>query len=75
MQIIEKPYEELANAIVILAAKDYKQALRALMRDPESSPAQQRVNSIEHFFCSQWYRQLTKVDGHLLLKKLKEAVA
>lgn len=75
MQKIDDPYENLANAIVIQATKDYKQALRALMRDPYSSPAQQRVNSIESFFCSKWYQQLTKVDGYLLMKKLKEVVA
>ena len=75
MQKIDDPYENLANAIVIQAAKDYKRALQALMRDPDSSPAQQRVYSIESFFCSKWYLQLTKVDGCLLMKKLKELVA
>jgi len=74
MNQIGDPYENLANAIVIQAAADYKRTLRTIRRDPISASAKERANHIERFFHSEWYRHLTKVDGKLLVKKLKEAV-
>lgn len=75
MNGIGDPYENLANAIVIQAVDDYKRALRVLQKDPHSTPAQQRAVSIERFFFSEWCSMLTKVDGGLLVKKVREVVA
>ena len=66
------PYQELANAIVIMAAKDYRHALRIQRRNPDSQAARIKIDEFERFFRSGWYRLLTDVDGEMLIKKLKE---
>lgn len=67
-------YEEFAIGIIVLAAKDYRKALRRLMRNPNSKAAQEEVNSCEQFFHSEFYEDLTKVDGGYLIRKLREEV-
>lgn len=66
------PYQELANAIIILAAKDYRSALRRLKKDGENRVAEDELRSIERFFHSPWYEMLTDVDGEYLIRKLRE---
>ena len=66
------PYQELANAIVVMAAKDYRHALRIQYRNPDSQTARIKIDEIERFFRSEWYRLLTDVDGEMLIKKLRE---
>ena len=57
------PYEELANAIVLQAAKDYR------LNDDERELA-----SIERFFRSGWFGVLTRLDPEVLITKLKAEV-
>lgn len=66
------PYEKLANAIIIQAAKDYRATLRKLRRNPRNHLAQAETDSIERFFRSGWYKCLTDVDGEMVLRKLRE---
>ena len=66
------PYEKLANAIVIQAAKDYRTAERKLKRNPRNQLAKAEADSIERFFRSDWYKCLTEVDGEMVLRKLRE---
>jgi len=66
------PYEELANAIVLQAVKDYRQALKLLSENPHSRSAMAAVNEIERFFRSEWYETFTSVDGEMLMRKLRE---
>jgi hypothetical protein len=62
----ETAYENLANAIVLQAVKDY----RAAKRTGNSG----RIASIRRFFRSDWFGTLTDVDGEYLIRKLdKEA--
>lgn len=64
------PCEELANAIVVQAVKDYRTALRGenvVHKSPISV-----IKDCEKFFRSDWYRVLTKVDGEMLIAKLRE---
>lgn len=68
-------YEELANAIIVQAAKDYRDALRLLVMNPNDKSAQHDKRSIERFFRSEWFSILTDLNGELLLKKLKEEVS
>lgn len=68
------PYEALANAIIVQAAKDYRKALRQLKKNPQNSAAMTDAMSCERFFRSGWYGALTLVDGELLIKKLREEV-
>lgn len=60
----EQGIENLCNAIILAAVKDYRTALAK--RDKDT------INQIERFFRSDWYRQLTKVDGEFLISKIRE---
>lgn len=55
------PFEELANAIVIQAVKDYR------LHDDEPT-----LNEIERFFRSDWFATLTKIDPESLIKNLRK---
>lgn len=65
-------YESLANAIIVQAVKDYREALQRLDRYPEKNDYKAEVKSIERFFCSNWYQMLTDLDGTLLMRKIRE---
>lgn len=66
------PYEELANAIIVLAAKDYMKALKTLKKAPDNGTVLYEKRSIERFFKSDWFGMLTEADGDLLMAKLKK---
>lgn len=67
-------YTELANAIVIQAAKDYRKALKTLQRYPRYEPAKAVVAEVEEFFRSDWYRMLTSVDAEMLMRKIRREI-
>ena len=67
-------YTELANAIVIQAAKDYRKALKTLKRYPRYEPAKAVVAEVEEFFRSEWYRTLTSVDADMLMRKIRREI-
>ena len=69
------PYKELANAIIVQAVKDYREALRLSNMNPNDKSAQHDKRSIERFFRSEWFSILTDLNGELLMKKLKEEVS
>lgn len=68
------PHENLANAVILQAVRDYRTALKALRMNPRNKAAQTEKESVERFFRSQWYQALTTVDGEMLIKKLNEEV-
>ena len=55
------PYQELANAIVLQAVKDYR------LHDDE-----QELASIERFFRSDWFGVLTNINPEILIPKLRK---
>jgi hypothetical protein len=55
------PYENLANAIVLQAVKDYR------LTDDE-----QELQEIERFFRSGWFGVLSKVDPEYLIRQLRK---
>ncbi len=55
------PYENLANAIILQAVKDYR------LTDNESE-----LKEIERFFRSDWFSVLTSLDPDLLIQKLRK---
>lgn len=67
-----EPYENLANAIVIRAAEDYRHAARKLMVNPDFLPALRLESDCESFFLSGWFSILTDISGASLLARLKE---
>ena len=55
-------YEDLANAVIIQAARDYRAALRKLDVNPRHKESQWMKKDCEEFFQSKWFRFLTLVD-------------
>ena len=55
------PYENLPNAIVLQAVKDYR------LTDDEAELAE-----IERFFRSDWFGVLTDVDPEYLIRRLRK---
>ena len=64
---MDEAYENLANAIILLAVKDYRQAMRS-----RNSAVQA---SLEKFFRSAWFGALTTLDAEFLIDGLKEETA
>ena len=58
---MDTPYENLANAIVLQAVKDYR------LHDDE-----QELASIERFFRSGWFSTLTSINPEMLIAKLRK---
>lgn len=67
-------YIELANAIIIKAAKDYKKALIKLNRNCNNTIAKTEKQEIERFFKGSWFKFLTKVSGETLMKRIQQEV-
>lgn len=55
------PYENLANAIILQAVKDYR------LTDDE-----QELQEVERFFRSGWFGVLSKVDPEYLIRQLRK---
>ena len=72
---METCYTNLANAIILAAAKDHRRALRRLKKCPWDKNAESVRKDCESFFRSSWYSTLTSVDGELLMRKLQMEVA
>lgn len=64
-------YENLVNAVVIRAAKDYRWALRMLKKHPDHEKALASKKEVEDFFHSGWFEFLTDADGDYLLERLR----
>lgn len=68
-------YENLANAIILMAVKDYRWALNKLKKRPNYEQAKRIIKEVEKFFHSSWYRELTSVDGNFLIEKIRSEVS
>ena len=69
---MKEPYENLAIAIILLAVKDYRRALKLQSKNPNSQSAKVATGKLERFFRSEWYKTLTSVDGEVLIQKLRK---
>ena len=67
-------YENLANAIILQAVKDYRVALKCLKVNPRNKTALADKEEIERFFRSGWFSVLTRVDGEMLIRSLQMEV-
>lgn len=65
-------YHNLANAIVLLAVKDYVDVLCQLELSPSDKDALRKKNQLEKFFHSSWYGILTELDPNLLIEDAKK---
>ena len=68
--INDEGIENLTNAIVLQAVKDYRKALKGFSINGKSSSAV--IADCERFFRSEWYRQLTNVDGEYLITNIRK---
>ena len=68
-------WEELANAIVLKAVKDYRTARRRVRRSAGAVKSRERIRECERFFRSNWFRVLTGVNGEELMDQLRREVA
>lgn len=60
---LDAGYDALANAIILQACKDYRKALRGYKKN--------EIMKIRKFFHSQWYNELTKVNGDYILREIE----
>lgn len=67
-------YENLANAIILQAVKDYRMALKSLKANPRNRTAMADKDEIKRFFRSGWFSVLTSVDGEMLIRSLQMEV-
>ena len=65
-------WENLANAIVLQAVKDYRRTLMVMEED--NLTALRRRRECERFFRSGYFDLLTKVDGERLILDLRKEV-
>ena len=68
---IDKAYENLANAIIEQAVDDYRRLIRG-KRVFDRLADNVSIKELKEFFLSQWFVNLTNVDGELILKRLKK---
>lgn len=68
------PYEALANAVVLQAVKDWREASAKLTRGRKNINAQAMKDECERFFTSSYFNTFTELDGNVLLMKLKQEV-
>jgi hypothetical protein len=69
-----KPYEQLANEIIIMATDEYKSCLKALKKDNDNKQLRNFRIKTEQFFYSEWFNHLTNVNPTYLIKKIKEKI-
>lgn len=67
----DKGCEELINAIILQAFKDYHWASRKIRRDPENLTALKMIADVERFCRGRWITFLTDVDGLWILERIK----
>ena len=71
MKICNEGYENLVIAIVRQALIDYRDALKALKKNPNNTDKCRIKNECEIFFNSEYFTLLTNVDVNYLLKNME----
>ncbi len=64
-------FQDLADAIILSAVKDYRKALRLVNLYSNNETAKYDIKSIEQFFRSEYFKVLTNIDAEYLIKKLR----
>ena len=68
------PYEKLADAIILQAVKDYRDANKKLAKGRVNHEAEKMKNDCLRFFGSPLFEVLTSIDPEMLIRKLDEEV-
>jgi hypothetical protein len=67
-------YEELANAIILQAVKDYRADLQILKQFPHNERALKDKEDIDDFFYSSYFAKLTRVEPEVIIHRLEAEV-
>ena len=70
----ERNWRDLAEAIIVQAATDYRRARYRNIKRPYQADTLREIDSIERFFRSVWFSVLTNLDGRKLLYDLKKSM-
>ncbi len=65
-------FENLANAIIVQAAVDYRVEYDLLQKRPHDRDAKARLEVIRKFFYSDFFHVLTKVDPDYLIEQIEK---
>ena len=65
-------WEDLANAIIVQAAADYRTALRNLKKRPDNFDMKLMKLSCESFFLSWWCEVLTNADPVMIMLGIRK---
>ena len=65
-------YENLANAIILQAVKDYREVLARAASYSAKDCYRRSKDDLEGFFRSGWFGVLTNLDPELLIGRLKQ---
>ena len=68
---IDTCYKSLCLAIIEQAVRDYKKALE-VERKYENRDSRRLIRELETFFKSDWFAQLSNLDGKLLIKNVRK---
>ena len=68
------PYEKLANAIILRAVEDYRDALKRQRHFPYDRDSSHTRIEVERFFRSGWFSTLTSLDPEIMIRKLNMEV-
>jgi len=64
-------YRELANAIVIRAAKDYRILLRFHQKHPDNAIAEYRIRELERDVHTSFFQSLTTLDVDRIFAEIR----
>jgi hypothetical protein len=70
---IDTCYNSLCLAIIEQAVRDYTKALKAEMKCGGLN-ARRVIRELETFFKSDWFAQISNLDGRLLIKNVREII-
>lgn len=68
-------YEKLANAIILRAVEDYRDAVKRLRYFPHDRDSRHTKAEVERFFRSGWFSTLTSLAPEMLIERLTSEVS
>ena len=68
-------WEDLAEAVILQAVKDYRGALKRLKRCPGNRDLLRKKRECERFFRSRWFAVLCSMDPEMLLERIRKEEA
>ena len=72
-EVLNERFDELARAIVVKAAIDYLELKIKIEKFGGTDRRNRELNDLREWFKSEWYRELTDVDGDWLIEQLDAA--